>query len=554
MDQVSFPVERDRRLAALARLGQSALEAESVREIMLAACRTAADTLGAEAAVVAERAEGELRVGAAVGWEADIADEREFDAWATAGHAWVGVRGGADPHFLQAVANVVGGACRRRVVEDRARHEALHDALTGLPNRTLLQDRVAGALTRLRRGSWRVALLCVDIDRIKRINETLGHRAGDELLRAVGPRLAAAVRPSDTVARFSGDGFSVLCEAVADEGHAARIADRVLAAFDAPFIVDGEPRFFTASVGVALAATGHPTDELIGNAEAAMYRAKERGRARVELFDAAQRARLAARAQMEEDLRRALPCDDELWVAYQPIHRAQGGIAAVEALVRWNHPQHGFVPPSDFIPVAEECGLIEPLGERILRDACREVARWRATTPLSDLRLSVNISARQITSPGIVDVVARVLAETGLPAQALWLELTEGLLLEESQGTIETLWALRGLGLRLVLDDFGTGYSSLGYLRRYPIDVLKIDRAFVADLGEAGDGEAALVAAISAMARALGIETVAEGVETAGQLARLVALGCDHVQGYHLGRPVAAHALERDLRELASPV
>jgi diguanylate cyclase (GGDEF)-like protein len=329
MDQVSFPVERDRRLAALARLGQSALEAESVREIMLAACRTAADTLGAEAAVVAERAEGELRVGAAVGWEADIADEREFDAWATAGHAWVGVRGGADPHFLQAVANVVGGACRRRVVEDRARHEALHDALTGLPNRTLLQDRVAGALTRLRRGSWRVALLCVDIDRIKRINETLGHRAGDELLRAVGPRLAAAVRPSDTVARFSGDGFSVLCEAVADEGHAARIADRVLAAFDAPFIVDGEPRFFTASVGVALAATGHPTDELIGNAEAAMYRAKERGRARVELFDAAQRARLAARAQMEEDLRRALSCDDELWVAYQPIHRTEGGIAAV---------------------------------------------------------------------------------------------------------------------------------------------------------------------------------------------------------------------------------
>jgi diguanylate cyclase (GGDEF)-like protein len=412
---------------------------------------------------------------------------------------------------------------------------------------------VEGALTRLRRGAWRVALLCVDIDRLKRINETLGHRAGDQLLQAVGPRLMAAVRPSDTVARFSGDGFSVLCEAVADEAHAARIADRVLAAFDAPFIVDGEPRYFTASVGVALAGAGHPADELIGNAEAAMYRAKERGRARVELHDAAQRARLAARAQMEDDLRRALGSDDELWVAYQPIHRAAGGIAAVEALVRWNHPEHGFVPPSDFIPVAEECGLIGPLGERILRDACRQVARWRAVTPLSDLQLSVNVSARQITTPGLAGVVSRVLEESGLPASALWLELTEGLLLEESQGTIETLWALRGLGLRLVLDDFGTGYSSLGYLRRYPIDVLKIDRAFVADLGEEGDGEAALVAAIAAMGQALGIETVAEGVETAGQLARLVALGCDHVQGYHLGRPLAAHALERDLAGLASP-
>jgi diguanylate cyclase (GGDEF)-like protein len=551
---VSFPTERDRRLAALADLGRRALEADSVREIMLAAAQTAAEALRAEAAVVAERAEGELRVGAAVGWEADIADEREFDAFATAGSAWIGVRGGADPHFLQAVANVVGGACRRRVVEERARHEALHDALTGLPNRTLLQDRVAGALNRLPRGPWRVALLCVDIDRLKRINETLGHRAGDELLEAVGPRLLAAVRPGDTVARFSGDGFSVLCEAVADEAHAARIADRVLAAFDAPFLVDGEPRFFTASVGVALGAAGHPPEELLGNAEAAMYRAKERGRARVELHDATQRARLAARAQMEDDLRRALGSEDELWVAYQPIHKADGAIAAVEALVRWNHPEHGFVPPSDFIPVAEECGLIDVLGERILRDACHQVARWRATTPLSDLKLSVNVSARQIASPGIVAVVSDVLAESGLPPRALWLELTEGLLLEESQGTIETLWGLRSLGLQLVLDDFGTGYSSLGYLRRYPIDVLKIDRAFVADLGEEGDGEAALVAAIAAMGQALGIETVAEGVETAGQLDRLVALGCDHVQGYHLGRPLAAHALERDLRELASPV
>jgi diguanylate cyclase (GGDEF)-like protein len=429
-------------------------------------------------------------------------------------------------------------------VEERSDHDALHDALTGLPNRTLLHDRVTGALGRLRRGGWRVAVLCVDIDRLKVLNETLGHRAGDELLRAIGPRLAPVVRPGDTIARFSGDGFSILCEGIADEAHAARVAERVLAAFDEPFAVEGAPRFFTASVGVALAASGEAADALIANAEAAMYRAKDRGRARIELHDAAQRARVAARVQMEEDLRRAIDSPDELWIAYQPIHRAGGGIAGAEALLRWNHPQHGFVAPSDFIPVAEEAGLIGPLGRRILRESCRQVARWRATTPMEDLQLSVNISARQVTAPGLVETVAEALADSGLPPSALWLELTEGLLLESSDGTIETLEALRSLGLQLVLDDFGTGYSSLGYLRRYPIDVLKIDRAFVDDLGAEGDGDAAIVAAIVGMAHALDMDTVAEGVETAGQLARLTSLACDYVQGYHLGRPVPAHQLE----------
>jgi diguanylate cyclase (GGDEF)-like protein len=429
-------------------------------------------------------------------------------------------------------------------VEERSRHDALHDALTGLPNRTLLNDRVAGALARLRRGSWRVALMCVDVDRLKILNETLGHRAGDELLRAIGPRLADVVRPGDTLARFSGDGFSVLCEGIADEAHAVRIAERILAAFDEPFAVDGASRFFTASVGVALAASGDSPDDLVGNAEAAMYRAKERGRARVELHDAAQRARLAARVQIEEDLRHAIDSPDELWVAYQPIHHTGGGIFGVEALVRWNHPEQGFVPPSDFIPVAEEGGLIGPLGRRILRESCRQVARWRAATPMQELALSVNLSARQVTAPGLVEMVAEALADSGLPPAALWLELTEGLLLESSDGTIETLEALRALGVRLVLDDFGTGYSSLGYLRRYPIDVLKIDRAFVDDLGTEGDGDAGLVAAIVAMAHALGMDAVAEGVETAGQLGRLCALECDFLQGYHLGRPLPAHRLE----------
>jgi diguanylate cyclase (GGDEF)-like protein len=408
---------------------------------------------------------------------------------------------------------------------------------------------VAGALARLRRGGWHVALLCVDIDRLKLLNDTLGHRAGDDLLRAIGPRLHAVVRPGDTVARVSGDGFTVVCEGIADEAHAARIAERILASFDqVPFTVNGVERFMTASIGVAVASSGRPADELIGNAEAAMHRAKERGGGRLELHDAAARARVAARARTEEDLRRALAADDQLWVAYQPIHRAGSGIAGLEALVRWAHPELGFIPPSDFIPIAEETGLIGQLGERILREACGQVARWRATTPMEELRLSVNVSARQVTTPGLVETVAAVLSETGLPADALWLELTEGLLLEDSAGTIETLEALRALGVRLVLDDFGTGYSSLGYLRRYPIDILKIDRTFVDDLGADGQGDAAIVAAIAAMARALGMETVAEGVETPGQLARLCALACEYLQGYHLCRPVPAEQLERELR------
>jgi EAL domain-containing protein (putative c-di-GMP-specific phosphodiesterase class I) len=274
-----------------------------------------------------------------------------------------------------------------------------------------------------------------------------------------------------------------------------------------------------------------------------MYRAKERGRARLELHDAAQRARVAARVQMEQDLRQAIE-GDELWVAYQPIHLAGGGIAGAEALVRWSHPVLGFVPPAEFIPLAEESGLIGVLGARILRDACRQVVHWRGTTPMAELRLSVNVSARQVTAPGLVDTVRSALAASGLPPEALWLELTEGLLLESSDGTIETLQALRGLGVNLVLDDFGTGYSSLGYLRRYPIDVLKIDRAFVDDLGGAGNGDSAIVEAIVAMAHALGMSAVAEGVETSGQLVRLTELECDYVQGYHLGRPLPAAELE----------
>jgi diguanylate cyclase (GGDEF)-like protein len=413
--------------------------------------------------------------------------------------------------------------------------DRLHDPLTGLPNRALLLDRTTTAVARLRRGSWRVALMHVGIDRLNVLNETLGLTAGDELLKALGPRLHGVLRPGDTVARSTGDGFGILCEGIADEAHAVRIAQRILDAFAEPFELAGGRHYVSASVGIAVAASGHEPDALVANAETAMWRARERGRGHQELHDAGQRARVAARLRLERDLRDALRTD-ELWIAYQPINRVEGGVAAVEALARWTHPAQGNVPPTDFIAIAEDCGLIVALGERILREACEQVTRW------GDLSLSVNVSARQVTAPGLVETVARTLSDTGLPADRLWLELTENLLLEDSPAVHATLGELSGLGVRLVLDDFGTGYSSLAYLRRFPLEMLKIDRSFIDD--------EPIVAAIVGMARALGLRTVPEGVETAEQLDRLIALDCDYVQGYHLGRPVPARELEA---QLASP-
>jgi EAL domain-containing protein (putative c-di-GMP-specific phosphodiesterase class I) len=280
-----------------------------------------------------------------------------------------------------------------------------------------------------------------------------------------------------------------------------------------------------------------------------MYRAKERGRGRVEVFDAGLRDRITARLQVEADLRRALEGEGRLWVAYQPYYRLPGRrVAGVEALVRWEHPVRGNVPPGDFIPVAEESGLVIPLGARVLRAACTQVARWQRETGHHGLRLTVNVSARQMAAPDFVDTVQEILLDTGLHPDSLGLEITEGLLLEETPTTALTIELLQALGVRLLLDDFGTGYSSLRYLQRYPLDGLKVDRAFVMGLGEAGDGDGAIVEAIVGMARALGMGVIPEGVETEGQLARLSAIGCDHAQGFLLSRPLPAEAIEDLLR------
>ena len=455
--------------------------------------------------------------------------------------------GASDLDFLQSVAHMLGGAIGRVRYEEKIRHDALHDALTGLPNRTLLLDRIGEALKRARREGTRVAVLFLDLDNLKVINDSLGHSAGDELLRAIGPRMRRELREADTIARFGGDEFAVLCEDIVDGAHAAMVADRLVAAFDEPFMVSGEERFGSVSIGVVVTnpETDRDPEQLLADADAAMYQAKERGRGRFEMFDTGLRDRITARLRVEADLRRALEGEGQLWVAYQPYYRLPGRqIAGVEALVRWDHPERGSVSPADFIPIAEESGLVVQLGAYVLRAACDQVARWQRETPHRALRLTVNVSARQMATPDFVDTVRVILAETGLHADSLGLEITERLLLEETPGTALTIELLQALGVRLLLDDFGTGYSSLRYLQRYPLDGLKIDRAFVAGLGDHGDGDGAIIEAIVGMTRALGMGVIPEGIETDGQLARLVAMGCDHAQGFLLSRPLPAGELE----------
>jgi diguanylate cyclase (GGDEF)-like protein len=454
-----------------------------------------------------------------------------------------------DLTFMATVANVLAASHARRAVEASARHDALHDALTGLPNRALLQDRIAHALRRARRERLRIAVLFLDLDKLKVLNDSLGHGAGDEVLRAIGPRLRDVARASDTVARFGGDEFVLLCEDIGSEAHALALAQRVIAAFDRPFDVAGEPRHVRASVGVVVAdgATPRDADELIRDADAAMYAAKEAGRGRAALFDDRMRARAVARLRLEEDLRRAIG-SDQLRLAFQPVLQlADGGVRGVEALVRWDHPERGPVSPDAFIPIAEETGLIVPLGEWVLREAVRRLSAWRPGRP--GLRIAVNLSARQVADSPIVEIVADALRGSGVPPERLILEITERLLLDDSPAVTGALVGLKALGVTLVLDDFGTGYSSLSYLRRYPLDGIKIDRSFIADLGADGLGDDAIVAAMVSMARALGLAVVPEGVETEGQLRRLRALGCEVAQGFHLGRPMTAEAFLRYLQQ-----
>jgi len=434
----------------------------------------------------------------------------------------------------------------RELTNDDIRHRALHDPLTGLPNRILFLDRLQQATERLRRHRDSLtAVLALDLDRFKLVNDSLGHKVGDELLAAAAPRLKQAIRSSDTVARFGGDEFGILLEDIGGEHDAIDMAQRIAAVFTRPFVLDGAEHFISTSIGIALAEGGELADDLVRDADAAMHRAKERGGARYELFDELLRGRAISRLRVENDLRRALE-RDELTLDYQPlVSLRDGSLVSVEALVRWDHPDRGRIPPADFIPVAEENGLIEPIGRWVLDRACRQAARWYRDRPDSPpLSMSVNLSAAQVANRGLADVVAGALRTSGLDPACLALELTESVLVGEDPDLLETLLALKRLGVALVLDDFGTGYSSLSYLTRLPLDALKVDRSFVAGLGvEARD--TAVTEAIVAMSRALSLRVVGEGAETAEQVAELRRLGCDLVQGFHISRPVPAAEITR---------
>jgi diguanylate cyclase (GGDEF)-like protein len=436
----------------------------------------------------------------------------------------------------------------RRRVEQRIQHMAHHDALTGLPNRVLFAERLAGMVEQLGRTPDVVAVLCLDLDQFKEVNDTLGHPAGDALLRQVAGRLQGEVRPADTLSRLGGDEFAVILNGLRDPGDAAAFADRVIRALSMPFQLGAQVVTIGVSVGIALydgaaiaaGETRPDPDQVLRCADMALYCAKAEGRNSFRYFHPSMNARLQRQRSMEQDLRRAL-ADGQLLLYYQPqVDLATRRVTGAEALLRWLHPEQGMIPPCEFIPLCEETGLIVPVGEWVLRTACAQGARWNSEG--QGKRLAVNLSPVQVQQPGLVTLVAEVLRDTGLPPNLLELEITEGTLLRDTEQTLQTLGGIRALGVGIVLDDFGTGYSSLSYLRRFPFGKLKIDRGFVAHVMD-DPGAASIVRAVAMLGRSLGMLVTAEGIETAEQITRLKALGCDEGQGYFLGRPAAVECL-----------
>ncbi|HTN24590.1 MAG TPA: EAL domain-containing protein [Solirubrobacteraceae bacterium] len=419
-----------------------------------------------------------------------------------------------------------------RMVRD-ALHQAFHDPLTDLPNRALFLDRLDLGLSRVQRSKSKLAVLFLDIDRFKFVNDSLGHAAGDELLREVAARLVASIRPGDTAARFGGDEFAILLEDVEGIAAVEHVALRILRALRAPFSVAGRDVFVSASIGIAMEAAS--AGDMIRDADLAMYRAKAEGKGCHAVFEPAMHVAVVERADLEADLQRVIE-RDQLVLHYQPIVAlGNRAIIGVEALVRWRHPTRGLVAPEAFIPLAEETQVMAELGRWILTEGCREVAAWRGLRPL---RLSVNLSAMQLHSADVLaGHVAAALAESGLPPEALVLEITETALMRDVTETISCLRALKKLGVLLAVDDFGTGYSSLDYLRRFPIDILKIDKAFVDDLGA---GDATLAQAIIDLGESFDLQVIAEGVEHESQRQRLLELGCSHGQGFYFSRPMPA--------------
>ncbi|MEA2451049.1 MAG: hypothetical protein QOG63_2981 [Thermoleophilaceae bacterium] len=499
----------------------------------------------------------------------DLADDSERDGWtdwageeiearirrADGSVGWTLWRHSlvSDEHGTHYVSQCLD-VSERREAEGRLAFQAHHDALTGLPNRVQFVRRLADTLEAVAApAAGHVAVCYIDLDNFKVINDSLGHEAGDRLLLMAADRLARALRPGDVVARMGGDEFTVLLRDVVDEEDALQVAERLVDVLRPAFELDGEQRFLTASVGLTVTGDSQAQpDDMLRDADIAMYRAKERGKSQCALYDESLRARSIERLELEGGLRHAL-AREEMRLVYQPeVSLASGRIVAVEALLRWDHPQHGVISPDKFIPIAEQSGLIVPIGAWVVREACRTAAEWRHTTGSEDLTIAVNLSPRQLGSVDLVDVVGEALADAGLPASALCLEVTETALTADMDLALEALGRLKTIGVQLAIDDFGIGYSSLKHLKQLlPVDIIKIDKSFVDGLVERAD-DRAIVEAVVRLAGALEVDAIAEGVEDAEQAAALRSISCAYAQGYHFARPGTPEAVQALLAAQAS--
>ncbi|MGH2860685.1 MAG: EAL domain-containing protein [Solirubrobacteraceae bacterium] len=583
--------------AAVARLGEHALGGMPIAELLTEACRTATEVLGIEACVASQAGDDgrTLDMRAEYGWltdesvrheirietrspvsralltgrpvlvqnwdeETELEPDEPLVKGAIKSSIFVRIEGPSHPwgmfgafarqpyaftehdiNVVVAVTNILADAIERQEAEDAMQHRALHDVLTGLPNRSLFTDRLEQSLERVRRhpGSL-AAILFIDVDHFKQVNDSLGHQAGDELLVGVGTRLREAVRPTDTVARFGGDEFGLLLEEISSERVAIATAERIAAGFARPFMLDSGSQFITASIGIALADGHQNAEALLRDADAAMYRAKQRGRARYDVFDDDLRMRALARGRTENELRRALDMH-ELRLVYQPVVELKDeSVTGVEALLRWDHPQRGVVMPGDFIVVAEESGLIERVGQWVLEQALADAARWeQLRLDLPPIRVGINVSMHQLHNPRFPESIAEAIRAAGVEAQGLALELDESVLRDEAEQMRSTLRLLKRVGVRLAVHDFGTGDSSLRQLAALPIDTIKVERRFVAALGTQ-DATSQIAQAVIATGTALGLRVIGAGAETPEQVEQLRRLGCSDAQGFLFSEPVSA--------------